>query len=77
MAAIRAACDSFGRGTPPCRSGGHRAAWPGGLGLRRNFVAVLALAENAVGSRAFKPKDVLRSLKGIEKVTFEAGEESD
>ncbi len=34
------------------------------LKLKRNFIAVLAIAENAVGPHSFKPGDVVRSHSG-------------
>ena len=35
------------------------------LGLKRNVVAVLAVAENAIGEHAFKPHNIIRSHKGL------------
>lgn len=35
------------------------------LGVKRNVVAVLAVAENAIGEHAFKPHNILRSHKGL------------
>jgi leucyl aminopeptidase len=35
------------------------------LGVRRNVVAVLAIAENAIGENAFKPHNIIRSHKGL------------
>lgn len=35
------------------------------LGVKRNVVAVLAVAENAVGEHAFKPHNIIRSHKGL------------
>ena len=42
----------------------------GQLGVRANVVATLGLAENAIGSRAYKPHAILRSHKGL---TVEVG----
>ena len=36
-----------------------------GLGLKRNVVVVLAVAENAIGENAFKPHNIIRSHKGL------------
>ena len=35
------------------------------LGVKRNVVAVLAVAENAIDANAFKPHNILRSHKGL------------
>ncbi len=35
------------------------------LGLKRNILFVVGLAENAIGSEAYKPGDVFKSYKGI------------
>ena len=35
------------------------------LGLKRNVIFVAAVAENAIGSRAYKPKNIIRSHKGL------------
>ena len=35
------------------------------LGLKRNVVFVAAVAENAIGSRSYKPKNIIRSHKGL------------
>jgi len=36
----------------------------GRLGLKRNVVAIAAVAENAIGENAYKPKAIIRSHKG-------------
>lgn len=35
------------------------------LGIKRNVVAVIAVAENAIGENAFKPHNIIRSHKGL------------
>jgi len=35
------------------------------LGIKRNVVAVLAIAENAIGENAFKPHNIIRSHAGL------------
>jgi len=40
------------------------------LKLKKNVVFVCAFAENAIGSRVYKPSDIIKSLKGI---TVEVG----
>ena len=34
------------------------------LGLQKNVVFVMALAENAIGAEVYKPGDIIKSLKG-------------
>lgn len=35
------------------------------MGLKVNFTATLAMAENAIGSRAYKPSEILKSHRGL------------
>ena len=40
------------------------------LNLHKNIVFVMAFAENAIGKNAYKPSDIIKSLKGL---TVEVG----
>lgn len=40
------------------------------LGIKKNIVFVMGFAENAIGSKAYKPGDIIKSLKGL---TVEVG----
>jgi len=35
------------------------------LGIKKNVVFVMALAENAIGKDVYKPGDIIKSLKGL------------